>query len=159
MALSSGGQRWLKQTRQMRHKTTSKHELIVTDAPRKNFELRKLNVPGMLFTVIMQHFGWQLEDFTDISYLKANSIPGAPSRHQGVFLDNIAAITMTPQSIKRLYVNRSPVIMFSISSPLFSCCFALFSVQIIRTRFNTQIHDSNDSNSNSIPSNLVQSPC
>lgn len=51
MALSSGGQLLLKQTRQMRHETTSKHELIMTEAPpQKNFEMKltKWNIPGML---------------------------------------------------------------------------------------------------------------
>lgn len=41
MALSSGGQLWLKQSRQMSRKTTSKHELIRAERPSKNFELKR----------------------------------------------------------------------------------------------------------------------
>lgn len=47
---------------------------------------------------------------------------------------------MTPQSIERLYVNRSPVIMFSISLLLFRRLVALLSAKIIQTHFNTQTH-------------------
>lgn len=77
-ALSSGGQLWLKQTRQTRQKTWTDH-----DWGKKNFEMKltKWNVPGML--VIMQHFGWQREGmWQTLPYLKADSIPGAPSRHR-----------------------------------------------------------------------------
>lgn len=87
MALSSGGQLWFKQTRQMRHNTTSKHELIVTEVtPKKKklwHEANKVECPSNVCQIfIIQHFVWQWKDVTDICDLKVDSIPAAPSRHQ-----------------------------------------------------------------------------
>lgn len=45
---------------------------------------------------------------------------------------------MTPRSTMRLCINSSPVIMFSISLQLFSHDFALFSVQMTKSNFNTR---------------------
>ncbi len=84
MALSSGGQLWLKQTGQMSHKTTSKRELIMSEAtpPKKTLSWSQQDPKKACQTVFMRHFGWQWEDVTDISYLHANSIPAGPSRLQ-----------------------------------------------------------------------------
>lgn len=56
---------------------------------------------------------------------------------------------MTPRSIEKLRINRSPVIMFFIGLALFSCCFTHI---FIRTHTHTDQQQPHTIN-------LVQSPC
>lgn len=99
MALSSWGPLWLKQSRQMRHKTTSKHELIVTKAtPKKNLEL-KLELSGMsqeclsdsLYAAFWVTAGWRNRHFLSKNrFHTRSSLQASASWKRWRLLDNMA---------------------------------------------------------------------